>query len=163
MQLEINGKVYETKFNYGFYHRIVDGYSNDKDADGFNLFIGGLVDQDPQAIVKGYRFAIVGKDLPSEDEIADALDAKGVFEEDDPFGEMYKEVKSVGFLAKAINHLLALLKKDWKNSELALKILKDNATKSKEDKDNLKQAVQEVEANKVAYETTKKILENLGK
>lgn len=163
-ELTINGKTYQIKFNHRFYNRIVDEYAKghkDDDVDGFNNLIAGLVSEDPDAVVKAYRCACQSKSLPSIDAVGDALDDEGAFDNGHIFSEVYKEIKASGFLAMKINHLLVLLKNIWKNSEIALKVVKGKATKD-EQKD-VRAAETEVETNKQAYELVKKQLAELAR
>ena len=163
-ELTINGKTYQIKFNHRFYNRIVDEYAKkhkDDEVDGFNNLIAGLVSEDPDAVVKAYRCACQGSSLPSIDAVGDALDDEGVFDNDQVFSDVYKEIQASGFLAKKINHLLVLLKNTWKNSEIALKVIKDKA--SKDEQKDIRTAETEVETNKQAYELAKKQLAELAK
>lgn len=163
-ELTINGKTYQIKFNHRFYDRIVDEFAKkhkDDDVDGFNNLIAGLVSEDPDAVIKAYRCACQSNSLPSIDAVGDALDDEGVFDNDQVFSDVYKEIKASGFLAMKINHLLVLLKNIWKNSEIALKVVKGKATKD-EQKD-VRVAETEVETNKQAYELAKKQLDELAK
>lgn len=163
-QLEVNGKDYQIKFNHRFYNRIVEDYAKknkDSNSDGFNNLIAGLISQDPDAVVKAYRCACDSKSIPSMDAVGDALEDAGIFDSEDVFNDVYKEIKSNGFLAMKIRHLLELLKDAWKNSEIALNVVKGKASKS--DQKNLREAETEVEINKQAYELVKKQLAELGK
>lgn len=163
-ELTINGKTYQIKFNHRFYDRIVDEYAKkhkDDDVDGFNNLIAGLVSEDPDAVVKAYRCACQSKSLPSVDAVGDALDDEGAFENGHIFSDVYKEIKASGFLAMKINHLLVLLKNTWKNSEIALKVVKSKAVK--DDQKDIRAAETEVETNKQAYELAKKQLTELAK
>lgn len=163
-ELEINGKTYQVKFNHRFYNRIVEEFAKkhkDSDTDGFNNLIAGLISEDPDAVVRAYRCACQSKTLPSMDAVGDALEDAGLFESNDIFGETYKAIKDNGFLAMKIQHLLKLLKDNWKNSEIALKVVKENTGK-REQKD-LQQAETDVQINKQAYELAKKQLQELDK
>lgn len=163
-ELTINGKTYQVKFNHRFYNRIVDEYAKkhkDDDVDGFNNLIAGLVSEDPDAVVKAYRCACQSNSLPSIDAVGDALDDEGVFDNGHIFSDVYKEIKASGFLAMKINHLLVLLKNIWKNSEIALKVVKDKA--NKDEQKDVRAAETEVETNKQAYELVKKQLAELAK
>lgn len=163
-ELKINGKDYEVKFNHRFYNRIVEEFAKenkDSDTDGFNNLIAGLISEDPDAVVRAYRCACQSKTLPSMDAVGDALEDNGLFESDDIFSETYKAIKDNGFLAMKIQHLLKLLKDNWKNSEIALKVVKEKT--GKRDQKNLQQAETDVEINKQAYELAKKQLQELGK
>lgn len=163
-ELTINGKTYQIKFNHRFYNRIVDEYAKkhqDDDVDGFNNLIAGLVSEDPDAVVNAYRCACQSKSLPSIDAVGDALDDEGVFDDGQIFSKVYKEIKASGFLAMKINHLLVLLKNIWKNSEIALKVVKGKATKDKQK--DVQAAETEVETNRQAYELVKKQLAELAK
>lgn len=163
-ELTINGKTYQIKFNHRFYDRIVSEYAKkhkDADVDGFNNLIAGLISEDPDAVIKAYRCACQSNSLPSIDAVGDALDDEGVFDNDQVFSDVYKEIKASGFLAMKINHLLVLLKNIWKNSEIALKVIKDKA--SKDEQKDIRAAETEVETNKQAYELAKKQLDELAK
>ncbi len=163
-ELKINGKDYEVKFNHRFYNRIVEEFAKenkDSDTDGFNNLIAGLISEDPDAVVRAYRCACQSKTLPSMDAVGDALEDAGLFESNDIFGETYKAIKDNGFLTMKIQHLLKLLKDNWKNSEIALKVVKEKT--GKRDQKNLQQAETDVEINKQAYELAKKQLQELGK
>lgn len=163
-ELTVKGKTYQIKFNHRFYNRIVDEFSKahkDADVDGFNNLIAGLVAEDPDAVVKAYRCACQGKTLPSADAVGDALDDEGVFDDSDVFSEVYKEIKASGFLAMKINHLLVLLKDNWKNSEIALNVIKTKTNKDEQDK--IRAVEMEVETNKKTYELVEKQLAELDK
>lgn len=165
--LKINGKDCEIKFNHRFYDRVVTDYAKkhkDSDVDGFNNLIAGLISEDPDAVVRAYRCAIVGKDHPTANDVADALDEAGVFDDKNVYSKVFKEIKSSGFLAGKINHLLKLLHDGWTNSEAALKIFIEQADKkSKDYQESLKDAKLEVAARKENYLLAKKVLANLGK
>ena len=163
-ELTVNGKTYQIKFNHRFYNRIVDEFAKahkDADVDGFNNLIAGLVAEDPDAVVKAYRCACQGKTLPSVDAVGDALDDEGVFDDNNVFGEVYKEIKASGFLAMKINHLLVLLKDNWKNSEIALNVIKKKTNKDEQDK--IRAVEMEVETSKQTYELVEKQLAELDK
>lgn len=163
-ELEINGKTYQVKFNHRFYNRIVEEFAKkhkDSDTDGFNNLIAGLISQDPDAVVRAYRGACQSKSLPSMDAVGDALEDAGLFDSDKVFDDTYKAIKDNGFLEMKIQHLLKLLKDNWKNSEIALKVVKENTGK-REQKD-LQQAETDVQINKQAYELAKKQLQELDK
>lgn len=166
--LEINDKTYEIKFNYTFYGRVLDHFVDGKDkdgddeVDGFNALLGALIEKDPNAIVKAYRFACVGKSLPALSDVASALDKAGIWDSEDPFGDLYKELKSVGFLALQIKRYLNSMKQDWKTSEIILSVAKDQA-KTKEEKETVRQSEVETAGAKARYEYVKKLLEDLGK
>lgn len=117
--LEINGQTYETKFNYKFYQRLVDDFGNDK-IDGFSRLINLLVDKNPVSLVKGYRYALDSKDLPSEDKVADALDTKGIWDQEDPYGDFYKRLKADGFLRHRLQLLLHSANKDVNSAKQTL-------------------------------------------
>lgn len=163
-ELEINGKTCQVKFNHRFYNRIVEEFAKnhkDSDTDGFNNLIAGLISQDPDAVVRAYRCACQSKSLPSMDAVGDALEDTGLFDSDKVFSETYQSIKDNGFLAMKIQHLLKLLKDNWKNSEIALKVVKENT--GKREQKNLQQAETDVQINKQAYELAKKQLQELDK
>lgn len=108
---DINGQTYETKFNYKFHQRLIDDFST-KEIDGFSRLINLLVDKNPVALVKGYRYAITAKNLPSEDQVAEALDAKGIWDQADPYGDFYKQLKQDGFLRHRLRLLMDSADKD---------------------------------------------------
>ncbi|KRL27320.1 hypothetical protein FD27_GL001074 [Limosilactobacillus frumenti DSM 13145] len=163
-ELEINGKTYPIKFNHRFYDRVVEDFAKkhkDSNVDGFNNLINGLIMEDPDAVVRAYRFACQTKSLPSANDVANALDEQGIFDSDDIFNDVYKEIKSSGFLALKIRHLLTSLKQIWKESEVALQVVKENTTKGHQKE--IQQATTEVAINEQAYELAKKQLAELGK
>lgn len=165
--LKINGKDCEIKFNHRFYDRVVTDYAKkhkDSDVDGFNNLIAGLISEDPDAVVRAYRCAIVGKDHPTANDVADALDEAGVFDDKNIYSKVFKEIKSSGFLAGKINHLLISLKNTWKNSEIALEVVSKQADKSDKDyPERLRGAKTEVALNKQGYELAKKQIQELSK
>lgn len=163
-ELEINGKTYPIKFNHRFYDRIVEEYARknkNSNVDGFNNLIEGLISQDPDAVINAYRCAYQSKSLPSVNAVSDALEESGVFDSADVFNNVYKEIKANGFLAMKIHHLLYLLKDAWKNSEVALKVVRQKTNKG--DQKNLREAELGVEVAKQNYELTKKQLQELSK
>lgn len=119
--LDINSQTYETKFNYKFYQRLMDNYSDDNN-DGFSRLIKQLVDRDPDALVNGYRYAIDAKNLPSADAVADALGAKGIWDQEDPYGDLYKVLKQDGFFRHRLRLLLSSIEEDANNGKKALEI-----------------------------------------
>ena len=119
--LDINGQTYETKFSYKFYQRLMDNYGDDNN-DGFSRLIKQLVDRDPDALVNGYRYAIDAKNLPSADAVADALGAKGIWDQEDPYGDLYKALKQDGFLRHRLRLLLNSVEEDANNGKKALEI-----------------------------------------
>lgn len=162
--LKINGNDYEVKFNHRFYNRVVEEFAKknkNSDTDGFNNLIAGLISEDPDAVVRAYRCACQSKVLPSMDAVGDALEDAGLFESNDVFSETYNAIKDNGFLAMKIQHLLKLLKDNWKNSEIALKVVKENA--GKRDQKDIQQAETEVEINRQAFELAKNQLQDLDK
>lgn len=163
--LSINGDLLPVKFNYTFYNRVLDHYDpSQKDADGFNLLISGLIAEDPSAIVKAYRFAIQQKSIPAAKDVEEALNAAGVWDTEDPFGDLYQQLRSVGFLRLKIRALLKSLKDTYTNSKAALDVVSDSFNqKSKKDREAKRQAEVEVKLNKAAYEMAKKQLAVLGK
>lgn len=166
-ELEIGGKKYEIKFNHRFYDRVLSDFAKkhkDSDSDGFNNLIAGLIDEDPDAVVRAYRCAIVGKTQPTANDVSDALDEAGFFDNDDVFSDVFKQIKSSGFLAGKIRHLLKLMHDDWKDSEIALKVVSEHADKKAKDyKEKLRTTQLAVAARKEAYELAKKQLAELGK
>ena len=163
-ELEINGKTYPIKFNHRFYARVVEDYAKkhkDSDVNGFNNLINGLIMEDPDAVVRAYRFACQTKSLPSANDVSNALDEQGIFDSDNIFNDVYKEIKSSGFLALKIRHLLTSLEHIWKESEVALKVFKENTPKNKQK--DVQQAMTEVAINEQAYKLAKKQLAELGK
>lgn len=163
-ELEINGNTYPIKFNHRFYDRIVSEYARknkDSNVDGFNNLIEGLISQDPDAVINAYRCACQSKSLPSVNAVGDALEESGIFDSADVFNSVYKEIKANGFLAMKIHHLLYLLKDAWKNSEVALKVIRQKTNKS--DQKNLREAELGVEVAKQNYELAKKQLQELSK
>lgn len=165
--LKINGKDCEIKFNHRFYDRVVTDYAKkhkDSDVDGFNNLIGGLISKDPDAVVRAYRCAIVGKDHPTANDVADALDEAGVFDDKNIYSKVFKEIKSSGFLAGKINHLLVSLKNVWRDSEIALEeALKQSDKNDKDYSDMIRGAKTEVALNKRGYELAKKKIQELSK
>lgn len=126
--LNINGQEYEEKFNYKFNQRLVDDYSTD-DVDGFSRLINQLIDSDPDGLVAGYRYSLDTKKLPSSDEVAEALAAQGVFDDEDPFGDLFKKIKADGFLAMRLKHLIVTQKNSLKTVQKLLPILQKSGTK----------------------------------
>lgn len=165
--LKINGKDCEIKFNHRFYDRVVTDYAKkhkDSDVDGFNNLIAGLISEDPDAVVRAYRCAIAGKEHPTANDVADALDEAGVFDDKNIYSKVFKEIKSSGFLAGKINHLLTSLKDTWKNSEIALEVVSKQADKNDKDyPERLRGAKTEVALNKRGYELAKKQIQELSK
>ena len=103
MMLEIDGKSYETRFNYGFAKRLMKDYGTEN-VDGFSHLINQIIDSDPMALVNGYRYSLDTKSLPSDEKVADALEAAGVFDKgEEAFSELFKAVKSAGFLTLQLN------------------------------------------------------------
>lgn len=170
--LEINGKMHDIKFNYKFYDRVVQHFADDQDTDkntkvdGFNLMIGQLIDKNPQAVVKAYRYACVGKSLPALSDVADALDKEGIWDSKDPYADLYKQIKAVGFLAQAINHFLTSTEQDYEISKIGLSVAKKFVKKDEDGKevtDQVRALELEAESNKAQAEWLKKRLEALGK
>lgn len=163
--LSINGNLLPVKFNYTFYNRVLDHYAPDqKDTDGFNLLIAGLIAEDPSAIVKAYRFAIQQKSLPAAKDVEEALDAAGVWDSEDPFSDLYQQLRAVGFLRLKIQALLKSLKDTYTNSKTALGVVSGSFNpKSKDDREAKRQAEVEVKLSKASYEMAKKQLTELGK
>lgn len=103
MMLEIDGKSYEPKFNYGFAKRLMKEYGTES-VDGFSHLINQIIDGDPMALVNGYRYALSTKSLPSDEKVADALEEAGIFDKgEEAFSDLFKEVKSAGFLTLQLN------------------------------------------------------------
>lgn len=165
--LKINGKDCEIKFNHRFYDRVVTDYAKkhkDSDVDGFNNLIAGLISEDPDAVVRAYRCAIVGKDHPTANDVADALDEAGVFDDKNIYSKVFKEIKSSGFLAGKINHLLKLMQNTCEDTEAALQVFIEHSDKKDKDyQKNLQKAKLEVAARKKNYALTKKQVAELGK
>lgn len=162
--LSINGNLLPVKFNYTFYSRVLDHYAkDDKDADGFNLLISDLIAEDPSAIVKAYRFAVQQKSLPSAKDVEESLNTAGVWDSEDPFSDLYQQLRSVGFLRLKIQALLKSLKDTYTNSKKALEVLSDTFNpKSKDDRDRKREAETEVKLAKAGYELTKENLVKLS-
>lgn len=163
--LTINGEEVQVKLDYNFYNRLIEHTKNkDKsEVDGFNKLIAGLVDQDPDAIITFYQSAVVGKKRPTRADVEKALTNAGVWDEEDPFGEVYKELQGVGFLKLKINHLLHTIKEDIQTSKAALEVTEEANDNSKDSKAEVKEAKNTVALAKKRYELTKKFLEQLGK
>lgn len=165
--LEIKGKQYEIKFNHRFYDRVISSFAKKHkkaDVDGFNNLIAGLIANDPDAVIRAYRCAIVGKTLPTTNDVSDALDDAGIFNQKDIYAKIFKELKASGFLAGKIHLLLTSLQENWKNSEIALKVATENSDKSDKDyKKNLRAAQMEVAFRKQEYELAKNQLAELNK
>lgn len=162
-ELEINGKTYRIKFNHRFYERIVEDYAKkhkDSDVDGFNNLINSLIMEDPDAVIRAYRFACDTKQVPSVNAVSKALDEQGAFTPS-VFNDVYKEIQSSGFLALKIRHLLTSLEHIWKESEVALQVVKENTPKNRQRE--IQQAETEVAINKQAYNLAKKQLAELAK
>lgn len=166
-QLQIGNTTYDIKFNHRFYDNIITDFAKkhkNSNSNGFNNLIQGLIDEDPDAIITAYRAAIEDKHKPTVSEVSAALDDAGVFDDKDAYSKVFKEIKSSGFLAGKIRHLLKLMYNDWKNSEEGLKVVMENSDKSDKDyKNDVRQAKMETAIAKKAYELMKKILEELGK
>ena len=163
--LTINGHEYETKLDYNFYNRLIEKTKN-KDtaqADGFSQLVAGLVDQDPDAIITFYQSAVVGSKRPTRSVIEQALAEMGVWDEKDPYGNVYKEIQNVGFLKLKINHLLHTLHENITTSKAALEVMEESNDNSKESKKSLQEARNGVALAKKQYDLTKKFLEQLGK
>lgn len=163
--LKINGEEVQIKLDYNFYNRLIERTKNkDKsEVDGFNQLIAGLVDQDPDAIITFYQSAVVGKKRPTRADVEKALTNAGVWDEEDPFGEVYKELQGVGFLKLKINHLLHTIKEDIQTSKAALEVTEEANDNSKDSKAEIKEAKNTVALAKKRYELTKMFLEQLGK
>ena len=169
-ELEIHGKAVEIKFNYNFYSRLMEeaqSKQNKKDSsqtvDGFNQLIEGLVDQDPGAIVTAYRAAVVGKTRPTRADVEQALDEAGIWDTENPFNDLYKELQSVGFLRLKVQHLLQLLQEEVVTAKTALEAMQETANKSKESKEEVKQARNGVVLAQKTYEMAKNFIDNLSK
>ena len=107
----IKGTEVELKFNHRFYKNIVKGYK-DKDTDGFSNFINGLIQKDPDALIAGYKFGFTGKKF-TDDEVADALEDNGIFDKDNPYKDLYKEVVKSGFLKAKIQLMKKSAEEDY--------------------------------------------------
>lgn len=166
--LSIDGKDYTVKFDYYFYDRLINKFAKGKDKDsnnqidGFSRLIEGLVAEDPDAVVLAYQEAIVGKTRPSKGQVAQALDDAGIWESKDPFGDVYKEIRSAGFLKLKIRALVHLLKNDAETAEAALEVMKETSDNSKDGKQAVKEAENQVALSKKQVELTKKFLEQLA-
>lgn len=174
-EIEINNTVYQVKFDYNFYNRLIEqtNKSTNKQqqdgsavqTDGFNQLIMSLVDQDPDAIVTAYRAGIVGKKRPTRADVAEALAEAGIWDSKDPYGDLYKELQSVGFLRLKVQHLLNLLKEQITTAEMASDAMQEayGKSKKKDDKDTVEQAQNDIILARKAYELAKKFLDQLGK
>lgn len=176
--LEINGNEYEVKFDYNFYNRLLEeadakpknnaknqGNGQAINTDGFNQLILQLIDHDPQAIVDAYRAAIVGKKRPTRHDIEAALAKDGVWDAKDPFGDLYKELKTDGFLRLKIQHLLHSMQEDITTSKIALEAVSESVGKSKkkDDQDSIQEAKNNVIVAQKTYEMMKDFLDHLEK
>lgn len=168
-QLTINGKEYQIKFDYYFYDRLMQKFNkgkkkDDDQIDGFNRLIEGLVAEDPEAVIMAYQEAVVGKDRPTKGQIEQALDEVGVWDSDNPYGDVFKEFQSAGFLKQKIKALLHMLKEDETISLSALSVTKETADKkTKDGKEQIKEAENRVALSKEQYNLTKKFLDQLAK
>lgn len=164
-QLVFDNKEYPIKFDYNFYDRLIehDSKKDDDSVDSFNRLIAGLVANDPDAIILAYQKAIVGKNRLTKGQVAKALDELGVWDSEDPFGDVYKEIRSAGFLKLKIKALLHSLKEDITTAKAALEVIEETSDKSKDAKKDLKDAQSSVAVAKKQYELTKKFLEQLAK
>lgn len=174
-QLTINGSEYEVKFDYNFYNRILESAkskNNEKQkgdggnqTDGFNQLITQLVDRDPQAIVDAYHAAIVGKKRPTRRDVENALAEVGVWDAKDPFGDLYKELKTDGFLRLKIQHLIHLIHEDVVTAKTASEAVSESVgdSKKKDDLQQIKEAQNGVILAKKTYEMMKRFLDQLGK
>lgn len=177
-QLTINDKEYTVKFDYNFYNRLLEdaqaraknkerdkAQDNANQTDGFNQLILQLIDQDPEAIVRAYRDAIVGKKRPTRSDIEQALADAGVWESKDPYGDLYKELKQDGFLRLKIQHLQRLMKEDIKTSEVALEATSESnkGKKDKQSQDEIQQAKNQVILSRKSYEMFNDFLSHLEK
>nr|DAH80720.1 MAG TPA: tail assembly chaperone protein [Caudoviricetes sp.] len=165
--LKINGTDYKIKFDHRFYERVLSNFAKkhkDANVDGFNHLIAGLIDEDPDSVVEAYRCAISGKNLPTANDVSNALDEEGVFDDKNLYSDVFNQIKSSGFLAKKVAHLLKLLHKDWKDSEIALQVFTNTGNKSDKDyKKNLQEARVEVAVRKRQWELAKDQLAQLSK
>ena len=141
--LEINGKEYDLKFGYTFADRLTKDYSTDE-AEGFRRLIGQIVDGDPKALVAGYRFAldVPTKSLPSAREVAEALEADGIFAKgDEAFKDLFKEMQKCGFFKMNLNFYLSSVKSQVKSAKEAL-----SAITNKDDKQAAQVSLKQAEA-----------------
>lgn len=150
----IKGTEVELRFNHRFYKNIVKGYKS-KDADGFSNFINGLIQKDPDALIAGYKFGIVGKKF-TDDEVADALEDNGIFDKGNPYKDLYKEVVESGFLKAKIQ----LMKKSAEEDYRTIKELLNKASLKKDEKEALENQFKMTEQQ---YLKQKKAMEELAK
>lgn len=157
--IEIDGTSYETKFNYRFYQRVVDNYST-KEQDGFTRLFGELVDANPDALVSGYRYAIDAKKLPSTEAVAEALADSGIYDAEDPFADMFKQIKANGFLVLKLKGLMNIEKSGLKRAQEMLSIIKKNKDATEED---IKGAQNQLQMVELQYKSLEKRLKDLNK
>lgn len=174
-ELEINNTVYQVKFDYNFYNRLIEDSNKPRNkkqqgadatqTDGFDQLIMSLVDQDPDAIITAYRAGIVGKKRPTRADVAEALAEAGVWDSKDPYGDLYKELQTVGFLRLKVQHLLTLLKEQITTAEMASDAMQEayGHSKKDEDKDQIEQTKNDIILARKSYELAKKFLDRLAK
>lgn len=129
MLLEIDGKSYEPKFNYGFAQRLMKEYGTEN-VDGFSHLINQIIDGDPMALVNGYRYALDTKSIPSDDKVAEALEEAGIFDQGEKaFSELFKAVKSAGFLTLQLNLYVSSKENVVKDAKKVLSVLSNKEDK----------------------------------
>lgn len=129
MILEIDGKSYEPKFNYAFANRLMENYGTES-IDGFSRLINQIVDADPMALVNGYRYALDTKSVPTDEKVANALEEAGVFDKgEEAFSDLFKAVKSAGFLTMELQHYLNSKKNIVEDAKKVLSNLPDGEDK----------------------------------
>ncbi|MQB94425.1 hypothetical protein DN440_01085 [Lactobacillus reuteri] len=153
--LKINGKEYGLKFGFTFAERLTKDYSTD-DAEGFRRLIGQIVDGDPKALVAAYRYALDGptKQLPSARDVANALEANGMFGKgDEAFKDLCDEMKKSGFFQMNLTYYLNSVKSQVKNAKEAL-----SAILNKDDKQAAEVSLRQAEAMEKELKTRLKKL-----
>lgn len=153
--LEINGKEYGLKFGFTFAERLTKDYSTD-DAEGFRRLIGQIVDGDPKALVAAYRYAldVPAKQLPSAHDVANALEANGMFSKgDEAFKDLCDEMKKSGFFQMNLTYYLNAVKSQVKNAKEAL-----SAISNKDDKQAAEVSLRQAEAMEKELKTRLKKL-----
>lgn len=153
--LEINGKEYGLKFGFTFAERLTKDYSTD-DAEGFRRLIGQIVDGNPKALVAAYRYAldVPAKQLPSARDVANALEANGIFSKgDEAFKDLCDEMKKNGFFQMNLTYYLNAVKSQVKNAKEAL-----SAISNKDDKQAAEVSLRQAEAMEKGLKTRLKKL-----
>lgn len=126
--IKIDGHSFDTKFNFKFHRRLLEEYST-KQTDGFTRLINQLFMQDPSALVQAYRCAIDNKTLPSEDRVAEALSEAGIFDSDNPYKDVYDEIKADGFLRQKLAFMESSMKNTVEDTQKALNVFGKHSTK----------------------------------